>query len=37
MKNKIVDLSKMAKEKGYNSGIEYPEDYSNKPISKMGE
>ena len=25
----------MSRERGYNSGIEYPEDYSDKPISKM--
>jgi hypothetical protein len=37
LKNKIVDLSKMSRERGYNSGIEYPEDYSDKPISKMND
>lgn len=37
LKNKIVDLSKMSREKGYDSGIEYPEDYSDKPISQMND
>lgn len=37
LKNKIVDLSKMSREKGYDSGIEYPEDWFNKPISQMDE
>ena len=37
LKNKIVDLSKMSKERGYESGIDYPEDWFDKPISKMEE
>jgi hypothetical protein len=37
LKNKIVDLSTMSKEKGYNSGIDYPEDWFEKPISQMEE
>jgi hypothetical protein len=37
LKNKIVDLSNMSKERGYDSGIEYPEDWFDKPISQMEE
>jgi hypothetical protein len=37
LKNKIVDLSRMSKERGYDSGIEYPEDWFDKPISQMEE
>lgn len=37
LKTKIVDLSTMAKEKGYDSGIDYPEDWFEKPISQMEE
>jgi len=37
LKNKIVDLSNMSKERGYDSGIEYTEDWFDKPISQMEE
>jgi len=37
LKNKIVDLSRISKEKGYDSSIEYPEDWFDKPISQMEE
>lgn len=37
LKNKIVELSEMSKERGYDSGIDYPEDWFERPISQMKE